>query len=139
MNRLLTLAALLAIFSAPALAQPVPAAYVPLAPCLLADATYPVGTSYLLVRGHCNVPAEASAVVIGAVADSAGTAGVSLYGSEIAWPGFVTMTVPTMESTSTTVRLCYPEPECRGEDLAVKVQSVPVHLQLSVLGYFIPL
>ena len=122
-----------------AVAQPVPSSYTPLAPCLLADDDFPVGDAYLLVRGKCHVPAEANAVVLNVVADTRDVAGVAIQGSEIPWTGLVTLTVKRMESTQTTVRLCYPEPECWGEDVLVKVLGRPVHLQVAVVGYYIPL
>lgn len=121
-------------------AQPTPSAYVPLAPCLLADSAFPAGDTYLLVRGKCNVPAEANSVTLNVVADSLRDfAGVAIQGSEIPWTGVVTLIVKRTESTQTTVRLCYPEPECRGEDVLVKVLGQPVHLQLAVVGYGVPL
>jgi hypothetical protein len=138
-----TLLALLAVaFSLPvvATAQPVPSAYVPLAPCLLADQGIAANTTaYLLVRGKCNVPTEANAVTFTVLASTRSGAGVAIFGSDLPWSGLPTALFKGSLSTEATVRLCYPEAECRGEDLAVRAIDAPVRVVLLVVGYHLPL
>ena len=143
----LSVALLLALCAtAAAQAQVVPSSYTPINPCTFFDSTggsqLSSGTTYYdLVRGSCNVPTSANAVAIIITASGASSAGDIVVwdaGTEPS-PASMAFRGSGTDSSFLIVRLCYPEEECTGEDIAVKARTSSTHVKLVVVGYFEPI
>jgi len=126
-------------------AQTVPSSYVPFGNnCAVFDSAVTGGTTaYIAVRGVCNVPSEANAVMWTLVATNSTAAGtVQVFDSGILPTGIEpALTYPSGTGTSRTMtitRLCYPALECSGVDVALK-PTASANFKLVVLGYFEPL
>lgn len=137
-------AVLLALLAHAAAAQTVPSNYVPFGNnCAVFDSAVTGSTTaYIAVRGVCNVPSDANAVMWTLVATDPVAAGtVQVFDSGILPTGIEpALTYPSGTGTSRTMtitRLCYPALECSGVDVALKPTS-SAHFKLVVLGYFTP-
>jgi hypothetical protein len=139
---ILLLLALTVVGATGVCAQPVPSAYVPLNPCDFYSASVSGGaTTYLLARGACNVPESANAIAFVAVVSARAKGELWLW--EASLPRSATkpvMSFPSGAGSSTfaIVRLCYPQPECAGEDLAL-YSPVATTVTLRIVGYTAPL
>lgn len=135
------LAVLLLLFASAALGQVAPSTYTPLAgTCVLYDNPTPAGTTvYLLARGQCNIPPDASALAVAAF-----VSGQVLDGELAVFDSGVPNPAPSMSygkkcpaSSAAIVRLCYPALECSAVDLGLKV-TASARVVIRVQGYFQP-
>lgn len=127
-------------------AQVGPSLYTPLAPCRLYDSRDGAGvpfvsgeTRYLVVRGFCNVPEQANAVVASILVLNAVTPGaVRLWESSLPLPIPVSgLFAPGNSSHDETPRLCYPFSEC-ASDLALRIDGSSAHAVVDVVGFYEP-
>lgn len=142
-------AAILALLNvAAAQAQPVASNYIPLNPCRLFNSQVSPGTTlsagsttFLVVRGVCNIPESANAVAL-----TLTTTGATAAGSITVWEENLPLPTPNSmsfrgngtDSSFTIARLCYPVEECAGNDLQLRVTSAATHVILDAVGYFTP-
>lgn len=131
------------LFAVAAQAQVVPSTYVPFSPCALVSENLTANTtSFIAVRGACNVPETANAVALLAVTTDPSAAG-SLKVGDGGLP--ISSILPVLywksgtgsTSSMVLVRLCYPYLECSGVDLVAQ-STTNVSLVLRVIGYFEP-
>jgi hypothetical protein len=128
-------------------AQPVASNYIPFNPCRLFNSQVSPGTTlsagsttYLTVRGSCNIPNSANAVAL-----TLTTTGATAAGSITVWEDNMTLPTPNSmsfrgngtDSSFTIARLCYPLEECIN-DLQLRVTSAATHVIIDVVGYFTP-
>lgn len=145
MNVKIAVLALLLLASLPLAAQVVPSDYVPLGGnCTLYDSgsSTPLAagtTTYIAVRGACNVPEEANAVAVQVFAFNPAASGeLQLFDSGIV-PSVPFMAFQRRVETSGSgiVRLCYPALECSVVDLGLRASASGRYVVL-VSGYFQP-
>lgn len=125
-----------------ALGQAAPSSYTPLAGnCVLYDNPTPAGTTvWLLARGQCNIPGDASAIAVAAFVSGHVLDGeLAVFDSGVPNPASsMSYAKKGPASSAVIVRLCFPVLECSGVDLGLKV-TASARVVLRVQGYFQPL
>ncbi len=149
MRKKCLLAVVLCLAAAAVHAQPVPSAYVPLAPCRAFDSRISQGgsgpitggsTLFLVVRETCDVPANATAVTFTVSAWMPVAQGNLLVWEEgILKPLATTLNFNPLAvfSTGGSTRLCYPLEEC-SDDIQIQ-PSQTTDIILDITGAYIPL